>query len=49
MKYCKDCKFATQDGTYKRCKKSDSAGDAGLCGEMRKGQCGPDAILFEKK
>lgn len=53
-KYCRDCAnaFVLPEGKpYKRCRKSEATerDDATLCGEMRKGVCGPDATLWEPR
>lgn len=54
MKTCASCKNMYTDPNapkYARCWKSTAGPmhDASLCGEMRKGACGPEATLWEPK
>lgn len=52
VKICGECAHGyTLDDQpkYRRCRKSDALerSDATLCGEMRKGACGPTGTLWE--
>lgn len=51
-KLCKTCKHSfrlPESAKYLRCHKSvvKAAADGSLCGEMRKGACGPEGTLWE--
>jgi hypothetical protein len=51
---CAQCKFSftlEDQPKYRRCQKSiePERADASLCGEMRKGACGPTATMWEKR
>lgn len=57
-KLCITCKHnysptdpRTGSPKYQRCRKSeaDEKADESLCGVMRRGKCGPDAVLWEAK
>lgn len=50
-KTCASCKFSmfVPPSKYRRCAQSTARPerDGALCGEMRKGACGPEAKLWE--
>lgn len=54
LKICAECKSSyvlDDQPKYKRCRKSTDPerADASLCGEMRKGVCGMEAVMWEKR
>jgi hypothetical protein len=58
VKTCVNCRHSftlidkkTGRPKYQRCRQSeaDENADESLCGVMRRGACGPDAVLWEAK